>query len=219
MGRQTKFSKNARSRYFPPRNTKRIVRSRQERYRYLIVCEGVKSEPYYFEALKKRLPKKLVDIDIIGAGAETLRIVQIAKEKFDEKRRTPHPYDKVWVVFDRDSFPASDFDNAIHSAAANGFGCAWSNEAFELWYLLHFEFRNTAMTRTKYEKSLSALLGTKYVKNDPGMFAKLEDKQGTAIKNAGRLLERHAGQAPSKSNPATQVHLLVKELNQYRNPK
>ncbi len=189
------------------------------RYSYLIVCEGEKTEPNYFKSFREKLKKGAVEVEIIGSGTNTLGVVQAAQRIYEASRKSIRPYDKVWVVFDRDSFPASDFDNAIHSAADNDFGCAWSNEAFELWYLLHFEFRNTAMPRTKYEKSLSAHLGMKYVKNDPDMFAKLEDKQGRAIKNAERLLERHAGQAPSKSNPATQVHLLVKELNQYRNPK
>lgn len=37
----------------------------------LIVCEGTKTEPNYFEAIKKTFPKKLLetyDIDIEGTG-------------------------------------------------------------------------------------------------------------------------------------------------------
>ncbi|MEA2013420.1 MAG: RloB family protein [Verrucomicrobiota bacterium] len=146
-----------------------------------------------------------------------MRIVNIAKEKYKKNQRLANPYDKVWVVFDRDSFPPSDFDNAVHSANANNFGCACSNEAFELWYLLHFEFRNTGMSRTEYKDVLSKYLGEKYKKNDPDMYRKLEKNQEKTIKNSTKLLARHNGTTPSKSNPTTQVHLLVQELNEYKN--
>ena len=216
MGHQAKLSKIDQNKYLSPGKLKRDIRTRKDRFRYLIVCEGEKTEPYYFEALKKHLPKGIVDVDIIGAGAETLRIVQIAKTKYLKSQRSANPYDKVWVVFDRDSFPPADFDNAVHSAEANKFGSAWSNEAFELWYLLHFEFRNTGMSRKKYKSALSSHLGEEYKKNDSDMYRKLKNHQEQAIRNAARLLAQHIGTTPSQSNPATQVHLLVKELNEYR---
>ena len=201
---------------FKGKSREKTFASRSPLYSYLIVCEGEKTEPNYFESFKERLKKGAVKVKVIGDGTDTLRVVQAAKRIYERSLRTPTPYDKVWVVFDRDSFPPSDFDNAIHSADANNFGCAWSNEAFELWYLLHFEFRNSAMSRTEYKKCLSAHLGEKYKKNDPDMYRKLENNQEQAVRNSARLLEQHNGQPPSKSNPATQVHLLVEELNEYR---
>ena len=216
MSRKTTFSKKS----WPGRNAaqsgKRIYRFREERYRYLIVCEGKKTEPNYFEVLKRKLPRGIIDIEILGIGANTLSIIKFAKEKYLQSKKTPVPYDKVWVVFDRDSFPPSDFDNAIHSAKANNFGCAWSNEAFELWYLLHFEYRNTGMARDEYKNVLSKHLSEEYQKNSPNMYEKLENKQEAAIKNAEKLLQYHGSITPSKANPATKVHLLVKELNKYR---
>ncbi|MEA2013421.1 MAG: hypothetical protein U9O87_10165 [Verrucomicrobiota bacterium] len=58
MGRRTKFSKRAQNKYFASGTLKRDIRTRKERFRYLIVCEGKKTEPYYFEALKKKTPKR-----------------------------------------------------------------------------------------------------------------------------------------------------------------
>ncbi len=214
MSCKTKFSKKSWPGYKTTQSDKRIFRVRKERQRYLIVCEGEKTEPNYFEALKKKLPRGVIEVEILGIGENTLSIVKFAKKL--QKQKIPDPYDKVWVVFDKDSFPASDFDNAIHSAESNNFGCAWSNEAFELWYLLHFEYRNTGMARDEYKKSLSRHLNKEYQKNDPAMHKKLESKQETAIRNAEKLLHQHIGLAPSKSNPATKVHLLVKELNEYK---
>jgi len=126
------------------------------------------------------------------------------------------PYDRIWVVFDKDSFPASNFDNAINKAESNDFGCAWSNEAFELWYILHFEYRNTGMTRDKYKVKLTELLGSEYKKNDSDMYGKLSDKQQDAIRNASKLLESHGSLPPSSSNPATTVFKLVQELLELR---
>ena len=47
-------------------------------YRYLIVCEGGKTEPNYFEGIKKQVDKRFVDkldikieIDIEGTGKNT----------------------------------------------------------------------------------------------------------------------------------------------------
>jgi len=40
-------------------------------------------------------------------------------------------YDQVWSVFDKDDYSANDFNQAIAIASANGFGVAYSNQAFE----------------------------------------------------------------------------------------
>lgn len=41
-------------------------------------------------------------------------------------------------------------------AKDNNIGCAWSNEAFELWYLLHFIDRITSMERSEYKNAISS---------------------------------------------------------------
>ena len=214
MGKKVNFSKEDQKRFQSKGNIRKF-NTRKLRKRILIVCEGEKTEPNYFKAFKKQLPRGLVEVDILGAGTNTLSIVKIAKNKMKESKKTNIPYDHVWVVFDRDSFPPSDFDNAISSAESNNFDCAWSNEAFELWYLLHFEFRNTAMPRIDYSSKLSKYLDEKYKKNNYNMYDKLFDKQIIAENNARKLLNQHRSCPPSKSNPATKVHLLVIELNSY----
>jgi len=193
----------------------RAENSRNKLNYYLIVCEGKKTEPNYFKAFQKQLPRGILNIDVLGTGAETLKIVNIAENKNNESKRTNRPYDKVWAVFDRDSFPPCDFNKAIKKAVSKGFGCAWSNEAFELWFILHFEYCNTGMSRKDYKAKLTKLLGKEYKKNDPNIYESLKEHQGTAISNSEKLLKRHKGTAPSSLNPATTVHLLVKELNEY----
>ena len=90
---------------------------------------------------------------------------------------------------------------------------AYSNEAFELWYLLHFDYHNTAISRSTYKKRLTARLGFKYKKKDPNIYEKIEDRQAIAIRNATKLFDEYKGRhRPAYDNPVTTVHHLVKEL-------
>ena len=138
----------------------------------------------------------------------------------DGRKSGAYPFDQVWVVFDRDSFPPSDFDNAISKAEADGIKCAWSNEAFELWYVLHFEYRTTAMPRVDYQDKLSSLLGRTYAKNAPDMYQVLDatGSQEHAVNWAKRLHgEAQASCKPfSQANPCTTVYALIETLNGFK---
>jgi hypothetical protein len=197
----------------------RNVDRREQRERILIVCEGTKTEPNYFESIKRRLPRNVATIEIYGEGASTLSLVARAREIKERRATGDYPFDKVWVVFDRDSFPGDGFDNAITSALSDDMQGAWSNEAFELWYILHFEFRNTPMSRTDYQAKLSFLLQAPYRKNAPNMYETIAavGNQKQAIAWARRLLNEFETQRipPSRSNPCTTVFLLVEELNKF----
>jgi len=103
--------------------------TRAEKQRILIVCEGANTEPSYFRQFR------LTSADILplGAGCDTIRVVERAREEQQKSN-----YDQVCVVFDKDDFPAKDFNQAIFMAEGFGFGVAYSNQAFEYWLILHF---------------------------------------------------------------------------------
>lgn len=99
--------------------------------------------------------------------------------------------------------------------------CAWTNEAFELWYLLHFNYYNTAISRAQYQslleseiKKSSGITGYKYQKNAVDMYQILEryGDQNFAMENAEKLEELYFDKKYSNHNPCTKVHILVKEL-------
>ena len=184
----------------------RVIETREPKERFLIVCEGAKTEPSYFRNF--RVPKNVVEIH--GIGDNTLGVVEEAiRLKNNEK------YDQVWCVFDRDSFPAARFNVAFTLANGNDVKIAYSNEAFELWYLLHFNYYDSGMSRKQYGDKLTELLGFKYEKNSDSIYDEILDKQSAAIKNAERLLAAYNPQNPEKDNPSTKVHLLVIELNKF----
>ena len=195
---------------------------------FLIVCEGEKTEPNYFRGFPKKVGRTIYDIQFDGGGISTLKVVEKAIELRDNSSQK---YDRVWAVFDKDSFEANAFNSAIEKAVANGIECAWSNEAFELWYLLHFNNRITPMPRDEYKKAIENAINEKmtiektkgkekkktvfkYLKNAANMFDILNKygNQEQAIKWAKNLNENFNGKKYSKFNPATQVFKLVEEL-------
>jgi hypothetical protein len=202
---------------------KRLKAFRNARQRFLIVCEGMKTEPYYFESFNKLLPKHIIYLQIEGKGANTLSLVEKARVLRNKHARSDIIFDQVWVVFDHDSFKSDQFDNAIRSAEADGMQCAWSNEAFELWYVLHFEYRNTSTSRDDFSSILSRKLNEQYQKNSPDMYQKLSrlGNQQQAIAWARKLDEDFSIRQipPSGANPCTTVYKLVEELNRYLPPK
>ncbi|MEH2275527.1 MAG: RloB family protein [Nostoc sp.] len=185
----------------------RNVNTREVKQRFLIVCEGAKTEPNYFMSF--RVPKNVVKVE--GLGENPSRLVESAK-----KLNRQEEYDQVWCVFDRDSWTKENFNNAIKNAKEQGFEVAYSNEAFELWYVLHFEFLNTGIPRSDYMRKLSSLFGRTYQKNSETIYDELFEKQAIAIRNAENLLKQYdPHHIPVTDNPSTTVHLLVKELNKF----
>lgn len=196
------------------RQTRQIV------CKILIVCEGTKTEPNYFEAFKKfNRGTNVYDIEVKGLGANTTSVVDKA---IDLKNKGN--YDRVWAVFDKDSFSDDKFNNAIIKAEKNGICCAWSNEAFELWYLYHFVNRTTGMGRTDYKTAISDAVNkapnfkakTKYVysKNDVRNF-EIMTKFGSmdnAIKFAEAQSREYTNQRYATHNPCTMVFKLVRQL-------
>ncbi len=177
----------------------------------LIVCEGAKTEPLYFEAFRI----SSLRVQVIGTGRNTESLVDEAIKLYKSAKSDGIIYEQVWCVFDKDDFPNQNFNNAILTATQNGFNVAYSNEAFELWYLLHFQFMDSAISRKGYIQKLSPILGFKYEKNNRGMYDILESRQSEAIKNAERLQQGYNNLSPAQENPSTTVYQLVLELNKH----
>lgn len=192
----------------------RLTRNRTPGERFLIVCEGKKTEPNYFRSF--RLPG-LIHVHAVGFGVSPPQLVEVAlkMELNSSRKRGQEPFDQIWCVFDKDDWVDSDFNNAIRQAENKGLKVAYSNQAFELWYLLHFHFYNSPMNRKDYENKLSELLGYPYSKDSSDMYDRLRSQQSMAVKNARRLLELYPNPQPASDNPSTTVHVLVEELNRF----
>lgn len=184
--------------------------TRELRDRILIVCEGKKTEPNYF--LSFPVNREVVEVDVTGEGANTLSLVQEAIKLRDA---AAHPYNQVWCVFDKDEFPLDNFNKAFQLAKNQAIHIAYSNQCFELWYLLHFQYNDTAIQRNTYLVKLSKVLDKDYKKNDSTMYELLKDRQPDAIRNSKKLMNSYHKFNPGRNDPSTTVYRLVEKLNEF----
>jgi hypothetical protein len=176
----------------------------------IILCEGEKTEPNYFNSFPYRTKK------VIGTGMNTNSLVKEAIEK--KKLENIQKNDHVWVVFDRDSFSNEQIDAAFQLADQYNIKCAFSNQAFELWYLLHYDYHDASLHRDQYSQKLTEMIGRPYRKNDPGLYNILISKQEDAIRNARRLYKSYPEPINLlKCDPVTTVYTLVEELIRLQN--
>ena len=194
-----------------------------ERPTILIVCEGENTEPSYFRQF--RLTNATVKA--VGVGYNTISLVERAIEL--SERDT---YDQVWCVFDKDDFPAENFNEAIQLATRNRFKVAYSNQSFEYWLILHFnDHQGGALHRDDYHKKINDCIGpwgcsydskgSKIVSAD--LFDLLEAKDPIekeerrllACKRARRIYHLFDHSSPASEESSTTVFLLVEELAKY----
>lgn len=193
--------------------------SKKLRQSILIVCEGKKTEPLYFESFKKRLPKEIVkQVTITGKGMNTTSLITAATEENGKKE---NGFDQTWIVMDRDSFTSKNVNDAHHQANILGYKMAYSDESFELWYLLHFIYLDTPIDRNAYIKKLNFILNEKglpkYSKASQEMYSILEEfgNQNLAIKYSKKLEKIHSNKTFANRKPSTSVYKLVDLLNEY----
>jgi hypothetical protein len=191
---------------------RRLQNTRKPR-KILIVCEGEKTEPHYFKRFPIN-PDVYDKIDIYGTGYNTVSLIEEALRLKNEAIRKKEPYIEIWCVFDKDDFSIDAFSKAIHLADRNQIKCAYSIEAFELWYMLHFNYYDTALSRRQYMEKLTELLQKPYTKNDTGIYKLLEKRQARAIRNAQKLYLSKYSLPLKEQNPVTLVFNLVKRLTE-----
>ncbi len=204
----------AAKRRIPPgkeRDIRRKVGIRSVRKSFLIVCEGQNTEPEYFNSF--RLTSAAVKA--VGKGLGTRMLVREAISIREEERRKGNTYDQCWVVFDKDDFPEEDFNAAIRESEAEGFHAAWSNQAFELWFIFHFIQYHGPLHRNQYATMLTKLTGIPYSKKAgvaSALYNLLYPRLDTAIINAKIVLADFQGVTPAKSESATTVFALAEQL-------
>ena len=209
------------------RRERKIVRTLQPTM-YLVVSEGTKTEVNYFvrfarylEVTLNRDPlrsRPILSNEIVeahGSGMDTIRVVRHADEI---RRQSPNIYASTWAVFDKDDFLDDNFDDAIRFAESLGIQTAWSNEAFEIWFLFHFKPHKSWIGRKQINSKLNRFFkrefGRYYRKNDAQVFSLLLPRIKYAIRNAKGQHHKMLAEnrVPSSSNPCTTVYILCEAL-------
>lgn len=172
-----------------------------------IYTEGERTEPNYFNAIRNELQSNLIKIQVFGMGNHTLPLVDYVINKKDDDIDT-----EWWVVFDADG--RTNFNQAVETAVKNNINVAYSNECFELWFLLHFDLITTSVGRKTFPDKLSKKLGFEYQKNSD-IYNLIKDKENIAIQNAKKLEVQHNNSGITsftKRDPSTTVFKLVERL-------
>lgn len=194
---------------------------------FLIVSEGEKTEPLYFDGLANHINERYgkgIDVQkpLINTKGEGKSTVSLVEETARIVNRSKIMYEHVWVVFDKDDF--KDFDEAIDLAQSYGYKVAWSNQSFEYWIFLHFHYADSALHRDDWVEKISEIFKSRginpqgYKKNDPEVF-EIATTQGSlkaAINGAARVEETYSNdELPSKCDPCTKVHHLILALKPF----
>lgn len=206
-----------------PKSRKRIKSTyqrrgpfREPRKAILIVCEGTKTEPLYFEYLKRKLRLQPLEMTIEGRGVRTLNLVERAiavKTKRKESSDTfIDEYDDVFCVSDVE-VPREDntISDAIILAEANKIKVILTNPCFEYWYILHYKkthrgFDNNGQVIKQFKKHLPD-----YEKCNTKICEAVYQDTDKAIKHAEELEESVPWSDDlRKHNSSTHVHRLVK---------
>ena len=186
----------------------------------LIVGEG-QTEKLYFESF----PVLTLTVEAVDLGGQSkLKLINATEEII---RNSDKDYDKVWCVFDMDVKQGekefSDFDNAIQSGKAKGFEIAYSNDAFELWFYLHYNLTEQRNHRKLYYKTLGEFWNCNYEKEGKAyafcqtIYERLETderaSQAKAIERAESLYKKQKDLVYHEQNPVTIIYELVRYLN------
>ncbi|MDE6280319.1 MAG: RloB family protein [Oscillospiraceae bacterium] len=200
--------------------------------RHLFVTEGAETEPNYLNGLVDVICKNYGEaarrqFKIIGEGNNTLYLLQRAEAY---QQNEGDEYQHIWIIYDKDDFPACDFDNTVKRCEAINkrfkaegreiqYHAIWSNQCIELWFLLHFNYLDTDIDRAQYRAILSDELGRHYEKNDEEILGTLLPRTDRAIQNAKKLMEKYdEGEPPSQKAPGTNFYELVEYLKGYLTP-
>jgi len=196
--------------------------------RILVVCEGEKTERYYFIGLRNYLRLKSANIEIVGEGATPTMVVERAEYLHQKGKEVGNPFGEIFCVFDKEEH--ADYGKAVRileqKSSTRESDTRWwtpiaSVPAFEYWLLLHYEY-----TDRPYQKTGSKSAGEMvtldlkkhfrgYKKNDENIFWHFRDQLEQAKKNANKSLA--ATKKADTDNPSTRVHKLVEFLQNIKN--
>lgn len=207
--------------------SQRKSQNKPPRKRFVIICEGARTETDYCNHLlqewRSRFKKvdNYVSIEILGpeaaGGNEPENLIEYAIDTLRETEKARRIWDKssqIWCVFDVEAEGGrKNLTNSVSHAKAKKIQLVISNPCFELWLYLHHQYCDTAFTDGKSMKAHLKKWWSEYEKN-AGKFSALDELRGTATKNAKRLRKNPHTKLPSDPvpRPYTDVDILIAHI-------
>lgn len=197
----------------------RLGRRKAKRASYdkvLIVCEGEKTEPNYFNELVDFYEINSANVDIDGTcGSSPKSVFERACSLYQAEIIKGDPFDRVYCVFDKDSHET--YESTINKIRSNGYKSVFyattSVPCFEYWLILHFKYTTKPYAATRSSsvgdavlKDLVKVMPT-YAKGSTGIFSLLHGQLEYAKNNSIRA-KLHSEKNDS-DNPSTSIHNLI----------
>lgn len=220
MGKDNPFHKRRRK---DEKGLKRRKASRKPYDKVLIVCEGEKTEPQYFNGLINHHRISSANVLIYGDGAsDPMGIYRYARRLYEEEEERGDPFDRVYCVFDKDSHHSYMIALATigHAKPKSTFVATYSVPCFEYWLLLHFNYTTRPYGPLSGKSACDQVIAElktyyrAYTKGDDNIFPRFVENTSTAIKRAAQALD--SANQTGIDNPTTRVHELVKYLQEIK---
>lgn len=129
-----------------PRNK----RSLDARSKFYILTNGRETEKNYFDLIKSK--KSIFDVKVEYQNSNPVQLVRYASQYLREANQ-------VWCVFDIDNnFNDGTLIQAIKLAEETGVQIAYSNIAFEVWLLSHYQKVESSYDNTRLIRQMDKLL-------------------------------------------------------------
>ena len=129
-----------------PRNK----RSLDARSKFYILTNGRETEKNYFDLIKSK--KSIFDVKVEYQNSNPVQLVRYASQYLREANQ-------VWCVFDIDNnFNDGTLIQAIKLAEETGVQIAYSNIAFEVWLLSHYQKVESTYDNTRLIRQMDKLL-------------------------------------------------------------
>ena len=194
----------------------------REQKKLLIVVSGKTEEEYF---CRFPVPGQLLKIVLCPKidNKKLLRKAIEIRHKQTRENKYLDDIDETWIVIDRDLHTPNpkdrrEFIGVLEGAKTDNIKVAYSNNAFELRYLLHFKYEKDTLDSQELIRRLNtelkqAKMGYLYKKPAKQMYRLIHSKQEQAIKHASKLYLNKKDVPPVDANPSTTVYKLVELLN------
>lgn len=198
------------------------IKSQEERDKFYIITNGKRTEYNYFTLLKAK-KSSIYKVKVEFTNSDPYGLVEYARQYVPESNQ-------VWVVFDVDnSYKEGRLEAAMRLAEKSKVKYAFSNLAFEVWLIDHFQKCNQYLDTDGHKRILDKYLseqkvGLKYDKADETVLEKyFVPNYEIAVDNAKAvfqtMMKEHIEQCGENSRPpiwnwnsCTTVYKLVEAL-------
>ncbi len=201
------------------RELKRKASRRSSYDKVLIVCEGEKTEPNYFNEIVHYYKLNSANVEIDGScGSSPKSVLKRAEYLAKVELDKGDGYDRIYCVFDKDTHDTFEetVDKISSKKQAGLFFHIISVPCFEYWLLLHFQYtkkpfhaRGKSSIANEVLKELKKVMPA-YSKGGEQIFCTLFEQLEFAKQNAQRALK--SAENNFTDNPSSHIHELVDYL-------